>query len=1051
MVNDALPSWLSRHAIALIAYLSTRREQSATRNDVLQLLWSVDESRARHSLSQLLYTINHSTETPLISTFKNRLSLQTSNLDVDYISFQKSISAQDYSTAVSLYSGEFLLESAFVTEQFDDWRIAMAAEIQAKAKAACAALLSDARENYDQMELASLSARGLIIDPGWEQCARLRIEALVSLGKLAEASSELETVSRNILELTGKPSELLGDDLKQAISVIRLPSSQPESTFFMPAVGRQQEIAEIMSLWNDAESCRVGVIEGEPGIGKSRLLDNVLRRIVLRGARVFHYTCSEVEARLPYSALAGLLREGHQGKENATIEPMWETALNSIVPEMFASFTQPETIPQRLIWEAVAQFFLTRCTTQRVLVVIDNYHWMDDLSREVLIYVTKRLKDHQIVFLHAGRPPLGPTMYEDDRAMLKRIVLSKLDPCDVERLFDEFERRYSLSLIEGVRKTLSERSHGHPYYLVESLREIAQAGDGSVVPSAVASSSITSNVASRLQRITPNGQALAYAAAILNSETSLSILAEVVGLNAVESASAADELVSSGILLNATRVQFAHDLIREAVDITVPAVQRSLWHSRLASVLSEHEPDSVDAIARHYDLAGLTRKAFEYSEVAGKRAIQLEAYASATEHYARMLRTAPSSERPRALTEIARLHARTGQYNRLSALLPEMETAFSRNSDNQGLLICATARLYLAQESGMGLQSLTAEAKRLLSLANSSDSQQLAAALWQVADLLRRSREYALMQQISLDLQELSKSVSSSAAADMLALSSVLVVPSHGYENAWPLAVSAVELANSSGSRLSLANSLFARGTVNLLRGEMDDANADYSDSLLLAEQLGLEHRVHASRANLAVVLLEQSRFTEAEEHAQRSLREIGFARRAYAFGNLALIRLRSGDLPGALHYAHSLAESHKLSPQPWIPVHAEALLGLIELYMGKTESALARAEYVRNALSDGDSVTDTSHIHVLVARAEHLVGRTDAAIRLLSEAAAALKPKDHTAAARLSLESAHLYCALGDHTVARSVAGRIHDHALRRGALLIANEAQSIMLATHR
>jgi hypothetical protein len=154
---------------------------------------------------------------------------------------------------------------------------------------------------------------------------------------------------------------------------------------------------------------------------------------------------------------------------------------------------------------------------------------------------------------------------------------------------------------------------------------------------------------------------------------------------------------------------------------------------------------------------------------------------------------------------------------------------------------------------------------------------------------------------------------------------------------------------------------------------------------------------------------MEQMRLDDAEVQAKAALKEPRATRRAYSYGNLALISLRRGDPIATRQFIDCLIDINSVTPQTWIPVHAHAILGLLDLEQGDSKSAADRAAAVEMMLDAAVEATDSSHIHLLRARIKHLQGDLCGAVEMLMSASTVLGASDYIGASRLLLEAARL------------------------------------------
>jgi DNA-binding SARP family transcriptional activator len=1048
------PATVPRHAAALLAYLGTRLDKQVSREQLASVLWEVQTlKQARHSLSQLLYMLKPILPEGLLWADVRHVLLNSEHVDSDYARFRSSVTEGRHAAALEAYGGPFLEGLAFLTDEYDDWRLATAAAAEADAIACCVALITEALEQEDHFRAAELARRGLLIAPSSEYFSRIRIEALASSGDVSAALRELEAAKKRSLVGTGSIPASLTDIL--AIRIARLPSIADQrisAGLSTRLVGRKTEIAHIRAQWDlSKEGCRVAVLRGEPGIGKSRLLQHTVRWAVLDGARSFMYSCSEVESRLPGGAVAGLLRDGFREEDLKHLEPRWRNALGSVAPEVVAEHDVSDD-PPRIRWEAIARYFAAACVKTPLVIAVDDYQWIDDESREILIYLRKRLPESPMFIVVAGRGAITPPTYEDDLAHAVLIDLRELSREDAYLLFDDFEARHQIPIDGPTRQLLATTIGGRPFFLVEALRHIRECG-ANVTPATMVGDLLSPNIEEFLRRrlvgLDAAGKAIAETLAVLNRETQLHLLARVTGISVIGAAEAVDELVRRGILADGSTIQFSHAFFRETAYGAIPQSQRRLWHLRIASALKDVDGARLSEIAFHLEQGEDYEAAFGYADRAFQASLQQRAYEEAEQQCARMLRCAQPSQIQYARANHLKFLARFDRFADVRQYFPELEQYFYAQGDNEGMVICSVARYWLAQQQGdIAPEESIEEAKRVLEMAERHTPRQVTKVLWQVADAMRRSGEYALLGHFArlLEKRSLDAVHDSLTATEMLATAALVAGLADGHSSAVALAEQAVVRAVGLADDALLTRSLYARGTARIWSGDLIGGRSDYDEVLSRIDAFAPDDLISRVKSNYAVLLMEQGEYALAEEYAQAVLREAGMVRRTYAFGNLALIHLHKGDFATAKHYASALLAANESTPQAWIPVHAEAILGLIDLAVGNVHSAKERAAFVADHNQSAGGVIDSSHIYTLRARVLELGGDCAAAIVTLRAGARAIEDKEAITAARLEVELARVLAAAGEFASAKQLADRVATRCERGGAWAVVELARSVL-----
>ncbi|MFK4500798.1 DNA-binding CsgD family transcriptional regulator/tetratricopeptide (TPR) repeat protein [Bradyrhizobium japonicum] len=338
--------------------------------------------------------------------------------------------------------------------------------------------------------------------------------------------------------------------------------------------GRAQDIALIDHLIERIDQGgSTLVISGEPGIGKSALLDVARHRASERGFSVLSMTGVLAEVHLPFAALEQALRPLMKGAEG--LVPRQRSAL------LAAFGMHDDAGPPDIFLVALATLSLLseRATREPLLLVADDAQWLDQATFEVLAFVSRRLSSDPIVLVVAMRDdfksPLGD-------ASAQRLRLSGLDAADAEHLLDA----NAPGLPAELRSRFLKEASGNPLALVELPRGERAAGDTPWLPLTDRLERAFSN---RLSDLPPIARLLLFVTAE-NDGTSLheilsaaeAVLGERVGIDAMAPAVAA-KLIE----INGTEVRFRHPLVRSAMHQAADPATRQRIHAALAAVIHD--------------------------------------------------------------------------------------------------------------------------------------------------------------------------------------------------------------------------------------------------------------------------------------------------------------------------------------------------------------------------------------------------------------------------------------------------------------------------------
>jgi DNA-binding SARP family transcriptional activator/tetratricopeptide (TPR) repeat protein len=507
---------------------------------------------------------------------------------------------------------------------------------------------------------------------------RLRGQLMLALyrsGRQADALAAYQDARRALVDELGiEPSRELRE-LEQAIlrqdpELDRRPAADPTpATAPIPAaparggafVGRERELGDLVGALDDAlgGSGRLALVAGEPGIGKSRLAEELGNHARQRGARVCVGRCWEAGGAPAYwpwvQALRAYIREsepdavrsqlGHQGAELATILP----ELRELIPDLPESAPPDSEGGRFRLLESAAAFLRNAAAGAPIVVALDDLHAADAPSLLLLRFVAGQLGGTPILIVGCYRdtevgPELADALADVARepAMLS-VRLGGLSGSDTSRL---------LALTMGdapaddLAAEIHAETHGNPLFAKEIGRLLAAGGEAAPgrlpIPQGV-----VEVIGRRLQRQTDGCREVLALASVVGREFDPDVIARVSGLEEHDLFDALDEAAAAGLVgavpEASGRLRFSHILVRDALYEDLPAPRRVRLHGAVAEALetlyaANPEPHLTE-LAQHYREAGPSTadKAIDYAQRAGDRAAAQYGYEEAAHHYAAAL------------------------------------------------------------------------------------------------------------------------------------------------------------------------------------------------------------------------------------------------------------------------------------------------------------------------------------------------------------------------------------------------------------------------------
>lgn len=422
----------------------------------------------------------------------------------------------------------------------------------------------------------------------------------------------------------------------------------PGSTF----VGRAAPLAALERALAAAKagSGRVVVVEGEPGVGKTRLAEELARGA--EGVAVAWGRCAEEPGAPPFWPWTQVLRELHADA------PAELDGAPSAPP-----VADVEAVRFRLC-RAIAGLLRRRAADQPLLVVIDDAQWADVGSARLLPVLAAEVATAPILVVATCRDVAGTGALADALAALarlpavERIGLRGLDRTEVRRLMAE---RLAAEPDERLVGVVHERSGGNPFFVVELVRLL---GGGRRLAAAerAAAHEVPAGVRDVLRRrlggLPEQTRAILLVAAVVGREFELDVVREVSGLDDEAALDAVEAALLSGLVVEDAavgRFRFGHALVREAIYHEVSGLRRARVHARVAEALTTHP----DRAAPHWWLAAPVvgaRAVLPHLLAAADQAADALAHEDAEQHLGHALELLgaepPAPERARAELDV---------------------------------------------------------------------------------------------------------------------------------------------------------------------------------------------------------------------------------------------------------------------------------------------------------------------------------------------------------------------------------------------------------------
>jgi len=845
-----------------------------------------------------------------------------------------------------------------------------------------------------------------------------------------------------------------GESLRRAVRL-------QEPNYSLPMVGREKELAMInekMSKVLEGKSQVIGIV-AEAGLGKSRLVAEVIRSARKMGFVGFGGVCQSDGIHTPYLAwksiwqaffdvdpemserklirrLEGEIEDRAPSRLDAM--PLLNVVLDLNIPENdFTKNLEPR------IRQSALHALLEDCLksaagrdavsmsnrdekgemTSPLLIVIEDLHWIDALSYDLLEGLAKSLTHHAVCFVLAYRPPELERLQASHIEALEqftRIELSELTKAEAEsairaKLTQLYPARGG-ALPAGLVDALMERAQGNPFYLEELLNYLHDRGiDPSEIDKIELPDSMHTLILSRIDQLSEGEKTTLRVASIVGrlfrAKWLTGYYPELGSFPQVKSALDALEALEITPLDTPEpelAYLFKHIVTHEVTYESLPFATRARLHEQLARYLENEiqvgETQRVqkgyilpllDVIAFHYGRSENQEKQVEYLRMAGEAAQKNYANDAALAHYGQILPLLKDAN------EQAQIHLKRGQVLEFMGKWDEAEIDYraALNSAKEDMTIKTNAQVALGKlnrlrgeyETALDWLGQAMEARTKL-----EDSTGLAQVLIETGLVFLRKGEYGQVRELMNKGLALAREANdkSNTALALNALGNV-ISDQGDFAAARTFYEESLALRREMGDKAGIAGSLNNLGIAAINRGDYTVARAFYEESLALVREIGDKKGITSALNNLGGVAYEQGDSTAARAFFEESLvlkREMGDKRGiAMSLNNLGSLVQTQGDYATARGLYEECLMLCKEMDDKSTMAYVLFGLGLVDLAEGKPESHENILGSLRLRQETGEQVQQTSSL-IGAAGSALQEGDVQFAAELLGAVGSALK-----------------------------------------------------------
>jgi predicted ATPase/DNA-binding SARP family transcriptional activator len=930
----------TRKATALLAYIAVNGD-SYRRDHLATLFWSeYDQSRARAALRRTLSVLKKALAGDWLVVDREEVSLaDQAGFWMDVGAFKELLERSDQhghpaddpcegclsllSEAINLYRDDFLTGFTLRdSPNFDDWQFFETETLRRALAGALEKLVKgishqgrfqgaiDYARRWSALDLlheephrqlmrlytwAGQRSAGL---RQYRECVRV-LDQELGVTPLEETTELYQRILENQLSPPPSKGKEAASSVVEKVDISAEEQNAPDGVGF-PLVGRSSAWEFLTNSYTTmGEDGRFLVVEGEAGIGKTRLALEFLGYVQERGGRVLSMRSFEGETDLAYGPfIEGLQSTFDPDREVEWLDKLPVSSLSEAL-RLFPELEQlrphlPEASPlegpgaQSRFLDGLRNVVIGFCAGPSPgIIFLDDAHWCDEASLDLLSYLIRRLRKHPVIvfvtwrseevsFDHRLRPLLG----EAKRlGMGGSRTLLRLEQESVAELVRSIIQEADTDLITN---RLFEETEGLPFFVVAYLSMIAKRKEIVAGMDWSRPGGVRDLLQARLSNVEETQRQLLSAGAVIGRSFEDEILRLASGRSEEETVTGLEALVRQGLIVEVrgreqdrfSRYDFSHNQLRSLVYEETSLVRRRLLHRRVGETLLSryrtiHEVDAVAGqIAQHFQMAGRDLEAAEFYYRAAEHARKLFANAEAVSHFQRAIAFGHPdvSELHEAIGDV---HTLRGKYRsalssyEAAVALNEIETE-PRLEHKLGAIrhrlgeweIAAghyqTALGELGSSGSLDLRarvfvdwSLTAHRQRNDGRAAELANQALEM-VEEVDELRTRAQIYNLHGILARSRGDLAR------AADHFTESLALA-------QEW----------NDLSAQIAALNNL---ALVQADRGEVERAKVLYEDALTLCEKQGDRHREAALHNNLADILQNEGRPEKAMVHLKQAV-----------------------------------------------------------------------------------------------------------------------------------------------------------------------------------
>ncbi len=640
----ALPGLGPGKSLAMLAYIAVRGR--SRRDELISILWGeIPEEKARNAFRQSLHRLRTALGDEVLPQHRDDVAIAPNcGLATDRDVFVAAFEDGRWDDAIAAYGGEFLEAFEVGESAFDRWADAERVRLRSHFEEALLAAGEQAVASGRIRDAIQLAERLTTMAPFDGEAAVFQVNTLVTAGRHANALAAAKAYAARLKEELDLP---VPSNIRAIIERLerRNPKDTPRAQAEVAAngrkvatfVGRESEISRMLARLTRlrSEKGATVLVEGDPGMGKSRLFDEFADRVrSLGGVQVLRGHEATTGGALPYASIAEALRPlvRASGISGASRHLLAEAA--RLLPELRDSFDLPnapavEDEAGRIrFFEGIAALTDAAAYERPLCVLLDDAQHASSSTLDLLTYLSHRLHDSPILFVVAYSPDrsaqqtierLRELATVDEQSPDTRIELGPLSHDETTTLVREQLPEATRTAVDVER--IAHASRGVPVTAIELARRAAAGQGASDLPA-----SMRDMLWARLQGASPSQRRVFFAASLFERTASLRLLAAAAHLPESATFDAVEDLTRVGLLRAISDgYVVSHDSTTSFLVDGSGLAGRALLAGWAGDALAA-EPDCTDSeLAALYAVAGRSREAFAHARKAAFTAASMGA------------------------------------------------------------------------------------------------------------------------------------------------------------------------------------------------------------------------------------------------------------------------------------------------------------------------------------------------------------------------------------------------------------------------------------------